>query len=100
MAPSPPDEHGNNQRVTNAILSVKLDALTEEVKAMCAKMDRRMSNLEELLHVETSDLRARCQDNATQVARLEERQRATTSILTGLNIVIGSIAATIGALFK
>ena len=93
---SPPD----NDRITLARLGEKVDNLAAEVRRMSENMDRRMTNLEELLHVETSDLRGRCQDNATQVARLEERQKATTSILTGLNIVIGSIAATIGALFK
>jgi len=90
----------DNNKVTLARLGEKVDNLTNEVMRMRATVDRRMTNLEELLHVETSDLRARCQDNATHVARLEERQKATTSILTGLNIVIGSIAATIGAVFK
>ena len=98
MSTSPQDN--GNHRVTNAVLQNEIKHLTAEVKAMCEKMDRRMTNLEELLHVETSDLRARCQDNATNVARLEERQRATTGILSVLTFVFSSIAATIGALFK
>jgi len=86
--------------VTLARLGEKVDNLTNEVMRMRATVDRRMTNLEELLHVETSDLRARCQDNATNIARLDERQKSTTSILTGMSIVFSSIAATIGALFK
>ena len=99
MPPSPPPD-SEDGRVTLAVLSAKLDRLTQDVQDMCGKMDRRMSNIEELLHVETADLRARTQDNATQVARLEERQKATTGILSVLTFVFSSIAATIGALFK
>jgi len=90
----------DNNKVTLARLGEKVDNLTNEVMRMRATVDRRMTNLEELLHVETSDLRARCQDNATNIARLDERQKSTTSILTGMSIVFSSIAATIGALFK
>jgi len=97
---NPPRDNDGNHRVTNAILSTKLDRLTQDVQDMCGKMDRRMAQLEELLHVETSDLRARCQENATQVARLDERQKATTGIMGGLTFVFSAIAAAIGSLVK
>ena len=92
---SPTNDNGN-QRVTNAVLQNEIKHLTNEVQAFCAKMDRRMTNLEELLHVETSDLRARCQDNSTQVARLEERQKAWTGILGALTLVGTAIGSAFG----
>lgn len=97
--PAPPLDDGNH-RVTNAVIQNEIKHLTAEVKAMCDKMDRRMSFLEERHELDVSDLRTRCQETSTQVARLEERQKSTTSILTALNVVIGGIAATIGAVFK
>jgi len=92
---SPTSDDGNH-RVTNAVLQNEIKHLTAEVKAMCAKMDRRMTNLEELLHVETSDLRARCQDNSTNVARLEERQKAWTGILGALTLIGTAIGSVFG----
>jgi len=97
---NPPRDNDGNHRVTNAVIQNEIKHLTEEVRSMCGKMDRRMAQLEELLHVETSDLRARCQENATQVARLDERQKATTGIMGGLTFVFSAIAAAIGSLVK
>ena len=99
MPPSPPPD-SDNGRVTLAVLSAKLDRLTQDVQDMCSKMDRRMAFLEEKFEVEVSDLRGRCQENATQVARLEERQKATTGVQAGLTLLLSSVAATIGAVFK
>ena len=96
---SPPTSDGNH-RVTNAILSTKLDALTEHVESLDKSLNRRLDFLEEKLELNVGDVREKCRANSTEIARLEERQKATTSILTGLNILVGSIAATIGALFK
>lgn len=95
MTPSPNDD---NHRVTNAILSTKLDALTAEVQQLCNKMDRRLVSLEELLHCETSDLRARCEDHSTQIARLDERQKAITGFQAALALVASTVAGIVGSL--
>ena len=96
MAASPTDN--GNSRITLARLGEKVDNLANEVRRMAEAQDRRTTNLEELLHCETADLRGRCQDNATNVARLEERQKATTGIQTVITVVLSTIAGFVGTL--
>jgi len=96
----PPTDDNTNHRVTNARLSEQINSLTGEVRRLRETVDKRFSFLEEKLEVEVSDLRGRCQDNATQIARLDERQKATTGLQAGLTFLLSSVAATIGALFK
>ena len=96
MASSPPDN--GNSRVTNAILSTKLDHLTAEVKEMCAKMDRRMNFLEEKHEVDVSELRSRCEEHSTQIARVEERQKAMTGFQAALSLVASTVAGVVGSL--
>lgn len=99
MTSSPPYNQQNG-RVTNAILSTKLDALTEEVRAMCLKTERRITNLEEKHDIRLGTLEAHCHENENQISRLDERQKATTSVLGGLTFIGSAIAAAIGSLVK
>lgn len=89
-----------NHRVSNAILSTKLDELTREVRQQGEKMDRRFNFLEEKLEIRVGEVESRCHENTTQIARLDERQKAATGILGAISFVGSSIAATIGSLIK
>lgn len=93
---SPP----GNGHVTNAVLSTKLDSLTEEVRRLGLKMDHRFAFLEEKADIRTGAVEAACHQNQTQIARLEERQKATTGILGGLTFVASAIAGAVGSLVK
>ena len=100
MASSPPQYDSGNGRVTNAILSTKLDELTREVRRQSDKIDSKFAFLEEKLEMRVDEVANRCRDNTTQIARIDERQKAATGILGALSFVGSSIAATIGALVK
>ena len=92
---SPPYSESNG-RVTNAILSTKLDALTEEVRALCVKTDRRIAYLEEKHDIRLGTLEAHCHENENQISRLDERQKAWTGILGALTIVGTAIGSAFG----
>ena len=81
----------SNGRVTNAILGTKLDSAIEKLD----RLDRRVQFLEEKMDVDLHEQRAMCGENASQIARLEERQKAWTGILGALTL----IGTTIGSAF-
>ena len=97
---SPPQYDSGNGRVTNAIISTKLDELTREVRKQGEVNERRFNFLEEKLDIRVDEVANRCRENTTQIARIDERQKAATGILGALSFVGSSIAATIGALVK
>jgi len=96
---SPPTSNGN-QRVTNAILSTKLDALINEVQTNRANLNRRIDFLEEKLELQVGEIRGHCSENETNIARLEERQKSTTGILGVLTVILSTIAGVVGSVFK
>ena len=96
---SPPDSDGNH-RVTNAILATKLDNLIEDVRKMCERMDRRMAFLEEKVDIRCGEVEGQSRHNAENIARLEERQKATTGILGALTVLLSTAAGFVGSVFK
>lgn len=93
---TPTEDNGSNHRVTNAILSTKLDNLIEEVRKTNAAMERRMNFLEEKLEIECSAGRVRSEENSQQIARLDERQKAWTGILGALTLIGTAIGSAFG----
>ena len=93
-----PPYDSSNGRVTNAILSTKLDALTIEVQRLCEKTDRRIAYLEEKHDIRIGTLDAHCQDLDTKVARLDERQKAWTGILGAMTMIGTTIGSAFGFL--
>ena len=94
MAPAPPGSY--NGRVTNARLSAQLDALTKEVQRYTERTDRRITFLEEKIAIDVSEVRTHCQENETNIARLEERQKSWTGILGALTIAGSAIGSMFG----
>ena len=90
----------DNSRVTNAILSTKLDNLTEEVRNLSAKLDRRITYLEERTDIRVGDLENQCHEMKTNVARLDERQKSSTGVLGAFTLIASSIAGVIGSIVK
>jgi chromosome segregation ATPase len=94
MAPAPPDNY--NGRVTNARLSAQLEALTKEIQRYTERTDRRITFLEEKIALDVGEVRTHCQENETNIARLEERQKSWTGILGALTIVGSAVGSLFG----
>lgn len=97
---SPPPYSNSNGRVSNAILSTKMDNVIEELRKLRETTDRRLWAIEEKADIQIDALKSRCQDNETKLARLEERQKATTGVLGVATVVLSGIATAIGSLVK
>ena len=93
MAPAPPEYNG---RVTNARLSAQLEALIKEVQRYTERTDRRITFLEEKIAIDVGEVRTHCQENETNIARLEERQKSWTGILGALTIVGSAVGSMFG----
>lgn len=107
-ATSPP--YGN-ERVSNMRLQTLLEELTREVRVGFEKVDRRVTFLDEKLELRldeierrhqanVKDVSTRCQTNTENIARVEERQKASTGILAGLTVLLSTAAGFIGSVFK
>lgn len=88
------DAHEN--RVTMAVLNQKLEHAIQilreerdETKAWRREIEERMALLGQ-----------RCERNSTELARLDERQKATTGILTIFTLIVSTVAGAIGAVVK
>jgi hypothetical protein len=89
-----------NGRVSNAILATKLDALYAEVRGSFVKLERRIDFLEEKVDVRISAVEDQGHANGTNIARLDERQKATTGILGAMTAIGSAVAAALGVWIK
>ena len=91
-----PTPQGSNDRVTLARLSEKLDNLIEMLRQDHEETRawRRASEERQRL------LEAQCQQNKTDIARLDERQKATTGFLGIFTLIASTIAGAVGAVYK
>ncbi len=96
---NPPRDDGNH-RVSNAILSTKLDAVILEVQKLTASVDRRLAFLEEKTDIKIGELETNCRSMQTDMARLDERQKAATGILGAFAFIASSVAGVIGSVVK
>jgi len=91
-----PTSQDSNHRVTLAEIKRDLAHLIAEFQEMRdeARTWRKVSEERQRL------LELQCQENRTSIARLDERQKATTGILGTATFIGSAIAAAIGSLVK
>jgi hypothetical protein len=88
-----------NHRVTNAILSTKLDGLTDETRKAFATLHRRIDFMEEKLDIRISTNDHHCQENARDLAVLRERLKASTGILGTVQAIAFGVSTWLGTRF-
>ena len=81
--------NGNNQRVTNAVLKRDIEHLISRVEEWHQESCDRLDAVE-----------GQTRTNTTELARLDERQKTTTGMLSVLSVIGSTIAGAVGALAK
>ena len=95
-SPQPNRDAQNNQRVTMAVLQNDIARLAD---VMREERDETR-DLRRLAEERVRLLEVQCQKNTTDLARLDERQRATTGILGIFTLISSTIAGAVGAFVK
>lgn len=99
MSGYPPDRESSNGRVSNAILSTKLDMLTAKVEKLCDQMERRLSFLEEKTEIRCGEIESQTRQNAKDIAVMHERIKTSTGVLGALQAIAFGVSTFLGTKF-
>jgi hypothetical protein len=96
MPDTPNSSNGGNQRVTLAEVKKDIQYLISEFEQMRLETKEYRALNERRI----SDLETRCLSMHSDIARLDERQKATTGILGAFTAIAATVAGVVGSVTK